>query len=264
MKDTTSPFDTASRSPHNEELVERVSGSRAAADMRELLGSESGSSQSGVAGLELSEDEAVAATAAEQMATPEQVKKQFLQWAEDNGKEEVWDEDWLFGDLFKIQPDGRVIVEGTLDLSVSELESLPPFIYEVAGDFYFNNNQITSLQGMPERVGGTISFASCQLDSLVGLPKETNKHLFLNNNQITSLQGMPERVGGGLSLKNNPNLTDLNDFPKHVHGGVYLENVPATSIPTGLYIGGKIHIRRQQTELIASCQDAGYKLEIVG
>ena len=64
------------------------------------------------------------------------------------------------------------------------LDELPDFSnIEVGGSFYCSYNQLTSLQGAPQRVGGDFD---CY------------------DNQLTSLQGAPKEVGGSFNCGENP------------------------------------------------------------
>lgn len=67
------------------------------------------------------------------------------------------------------QPDGSILVPGSLDISGKGLTRLPNLTsVKVGGGFYCDNNQLTSLEGTPHTVGG---------------------HFYCHDNQLTSLEG---------------------------------------------------------------------------
>ena len=79
--------------------------------------------------------------------------------------------------------------KGDLDLSDLNLTKFPDvlkYVKSVDGDFYCNNNQLTSLEGAPKSVDGDF---------------------WCNRNQLKSLEGAPVSVGGNFWCKysvNNP------------------------------------------------------------
>ena len=79
---------------------------------------------------------------------------------------------------YTINDDMSISVNGYVDLSSKNLKSLPIKFKEVSGNFYCDNNQLTSLRGCPRTVGG---YFSCR------------------SNQLTSLRGCPRTVGDGFN-----------------------------------------------------------------
>jgi hypothetical protein len=84
---------------------------------------------------------------------------------------------------YNINIDGSVDVEDNVDLSYLSITKLPLKFGRVKGDFYCNDNQLTSLEGAPRHVNGNFSCVE---------------------NQLTSLEGCPEYVGGYFSCSGNP------------------------------------------------------------
>jgi hypothetical protein len=74
-----------------------------------------------------------------------------------------------------------IVVEGDVDLYNMSLTKLPNF-KSVGGDFYCNNNKLTSLEGCPIYVGGSFH---------------------CSHNQLTSLKYCPTKIGGDLWCKAN-------------------------------------------------------------
>ena len=90
-------------------------------------------------------------------------------------------QDGKFYDLYDL-PDGFVI-KGDLDLSGKGLTKLPDLSKVIVeGSFRCENNQLTSLQGAPQKVGGNFR---CK------------------NNQLTSLQGISKEIGGKIEVDIN-------------------------------------------------------------
>jgi len=234
--ETSQPFDQTQRDPRDERLVGQVLGPDAVAEMKVLVDEQTKLSRP-KGKLELTEGEAVVTKKAEQEVTAEQRRQQYYNWAENIGKDEYW-----VDDTFTFNIDGTVIIEGDVILYNFGIDVLPPKLIEVTGYINLANNQITSLEGMPSTIGDG---------------------LYLGNNQIISLKGLPDVVHGFLSLNENQTLTSLNGLPKKIDGNLNLVNIPATSIPEGLDITGKIYLSPSQTELIADCQAKGYEVEVM-
>jgi len=68
-----------------------------------------------------------------------------------------------------------VKVTGDVDLSGMGLTKIPINFTEVDGIFDCSHNQLTSLVGVPEKVG---------------------RHFYCYENKLTSLEGQPESIGG--------------------------------------------------------------------
>ncbi|MCK9471987.1 MAG: hypothetical protein M0Q88_09575, partial [Bacilli bacterium] len=75
------------------------------------------------------------------------------------------------------------------------------------GNFDCNDNQLTSLEGAPQRVGG---FFSCSY------------------NQLTTLEGVPQRVGEYFSCYNNK-LKNIDYLPKY-YKKLYIGDNPISKI----------------------------------
>ena len=117
-------------------------------------------------------------------------------------------------DLFDLPK--KLVVDGDLILSNLELSELPDLSeWEIRGDFYCSGNQLTSLNGVPQKVDGTFDCSENQLTSLNGVPKEIGESFLCSENQLTSLVGAPEKVGGGFDCSYNQ-LTSLAGAPQSV------------------------------------------------
>ena len=93
---------------------------------------------------------------------------------------------------WRINSEGLVDVEGDFDCSGSGIKSLMGIRFgSVGGNFYCHNNQLTSLEGAPEKVGGNFYCSYNQLTSLEGAPREVGRGFYCHRNQLTSLEGAP-------------------------------------------------------------------------
>ena len=77
-------------------------------------------------------------------------------------------------------------VEGIVDLSHGKLEKLPLKFGTVTRNFSCSNNNLTSLEGAPKRVGGGFWCYNNNLTSLKGAPKEVGRFFYCHRNKITS------------------------------------------------------------------------------
>jgi hypothetical protein len=84
---------------------------------------------------------------------------------------------------YTLNPDGSIDVSGDVDLYNRGLSKLSLKFGMVSGNFYCQDNQLTSLEGAPEEVG--VNF-------------------YWYYNQLTSLLGAPRKLGGGFYCINNP------------------------------------------------------------
>ena len=105
---------------------------------------------------------------------------------------------------YTINSDGSIDVNGSVNLSMKNLTKLPIKFNKVIGSFYCSyNNQLTSLEYGPIKVGGDFHCHDNKLTSLKGSPKEVGKDFSCYNNQLTSLEYGPIKVGGSFYCINN-------------------------------------------------------------
>jgi len=121
----------------------------------------------------------------------------------------------------ELNVDGKFIFDGFLDLSGTNITSLPKGL-EVRGNLYLRNCK--SLTSLPEglSVWGTLDLFKC-----------------------ISLKSLPEGLLlGGLNLTNCKSLTSLPEGMKVGRGGLNLTNCKSlTSLPEGLKVGDKLFIQ---------------------
>ena len=133
------------------------------------------------------------------------------------------------------------VIKGDVDIMNKNLKKITDILdfskIEVTGNFLCYDNQLTTLEGAPRRVGMGFYCNNNQLTSLEGAPQEigfftTNSRggtFNCSNNKLTSLKGAPQKVGGGFYCDNNQ-LTSLTGAPKEVGGHFYCSVNQLTSL----------------------------------
>jgi hypothetical protein len=112
---------------------------------------------------------------------------------------------------------GLVDVDGYFDCSDQKLEDFKGVRFgTVTGNFYCENNSLTSLEGAPQKVRGDFACSWNSLTTLEGAPQEVGgKFRCQNNSSLTTLEGAPQRVEGYFYCDRN-SLTDLKGAPQKV------------------------------------------------
>ncbi len=216
-------------------LVGQVSGPRAEAEMRELVG-DTKSQTTPVTGIELSDAEQSATCEAEKNLSEKQ-RGEYILWAEAHKRTKEW-----VDDTFEFVSDGSVIAEDALDFFGERIKFFPKGLVESRMYVDLADNRIDSLKdfNLPPTVMGFLGLAGNQLTTLEGMPTEVVGAVFLEDNQLDSLDGLPKKITGSLDLRNNP----------------------ATSIPAGLDIGGPVVLTSRQDGLAADASLKGYDVVI--
>jgi len=93
-----------------------------------------------------------------------------------------------------------VDVKGNFDCSKQKRKSLSGVRFgKVSGDFYCENNNLTSLEGAPKEVDLDFNCRYNSLTSLEGAPQVVGRNFYCGGNELTSLKGAPKEVGGWFS-----------------------------------------------------------------
>jgi hypothetical protein len=122
------------------------------------------------------------------------------------------------------------VANGNFNLSKLFIVRLPDNIpSDVRGNFYCNNNNLTSLEGAPSDVRGNFYCNNNNLTSLEGAPSDVRGGFSCSHNNLTSLEGAPSNVGASFNCSNN-NLTSLEGAPSNVRGNFYCNNNNLTSL----------------------------------
>ena len=88
-----------------------------------------------------------------------------------------WFDNFTSYDRVTQNPDESYDVIGNVDINEMGLTTKLPIKFNtVSGSFYCIDNQLTSLEGMPEWVGGYFDCSYNQLTSLTGAPKYVGGH----------------------------------------------------------------------------------------
>ena len=100
--------------------------------------------------------------------------------------------------------DGKVNVDGNVNLYNKRLTKLPLNFGIVTGDFYCDYNKLTTLEGCPDSVGGNFNCYENKLTSLEGCPSSVGRDFDCSDNQLTTLEGCPSSIGGDFSCFGSP------------------------------------------------------------
>lgn len=146
---------------------------------------------------------------------------------------------------FKVRQDGKVDVDGDVNIYSRQLKNIPVKFGNVSGDFNCEYNFLRNLENCPDFVGGDFRCTKNQINTLEFLPKkieggflcrdnqlESIKNLkncdiggeiYLRSNYINSLDGAPKRVFGDFNLSWN-NLGDIQNCPEFISGSLILND----------------------------------------
>jgi len=130
---------------------------------------------------------------------------------------------------YTINKDNTIDVDGVVNLSYKELTKLPLKFGKVSGDFYCNNNNLTTLEGGPQSVGRSFNCRNNYLNTLEGCPKSVGGSFNCSENELTTLEGGPQSVGENFYLEENE-LKDLYGFPEFFDNTIYYYNNPIEEI----------------------------------
>lgn len=109
-------------------------------------------------------------------------------------------------------------VKGSLTLSRMGLTELPDLSHlRVGGHFNCSNNDLTSLQGAPQKVGGSFYCFDNKLTTLQGGPNEVGLDYDCSGNKLMNLGGAPRELSGSFDCVYN-RITSLEGAPRKVGG----------------------------------------------
>jgi hypothetical protein len=92
---------------------------------------------------------------------------------------------------------------------------------KIDGNFYCNENELTTLQGGPTFVKGHFDVSNNRLSSLENGPTTVNGNYNCSNNWLRTLKGAPEHINQNFDCSNNKFLTTLKDSPIDQVGGSF-------------------------------------------
>jgi hypothetical protein len=133
--------------------------------------------------------------------------------------------DWKYN-----QDTGLVDVSGSFNCSGKGLKDFLGIRFgKVSVYFNCGDNQLTTLEGSPSRVGRSFDCSNNQLTTLEGSPSRVDGNFYCYNNQLTTLEGSPSKVGGNFNCSAN-HLTTLEGSPGEVDGNFYCNRNPLKSL----------------------------------
>ncbi|MCK9475620.1 MAG: hypothetical protein M0R46_06870 [Candidatus Muirbacterium halophilum] len=112
---------------------------------------------------------------------------------------------------YTINDDGSIDVDGDVDLYNKKLKALPLKFRKVSGYFKCSYNQLTTLEGVPQRVGKYFSCRNNKLKNIDYLPKYY-KELFILNNPISKIIKLFITYNGYVGISNRENKDLIMDF----------------------------------------------------
>jgi hypothetical protein len=120
------------------------------------------------------------------------------------------------GCAYTREADGTYIVKGDIKITYERLTELPDLSNVIVqGNFYCNDNRLTSLKGAPREVTGDFWCHFNSLTSLEGAPKKVGDSFWCHNNDLTTLAHAPQEVGGYFYCNNmKDTLRTLEGAPR--------------------------------------------------
>ena len=100
----------------------------------------------------------------------------------------------------------------------------------VKGHFNCKNNELTTLEGTPRKVGRYFDCRYNKLTTLKGAPQEIGGGFNCNHNKLTTLECAPQKVGGNFDCSYNE-LTTLDGTPQEIGGNFYCGLNPNLVLP---------------------------------
>ena len=132
---------------------------------------------------------------------------------------------------YTINDKGEIDVDGNVNLINCGLREFPSYIQfgTVKGNFFCNNNYITTLKGAPKKVGGDFECSYSELTTLKGAPKEVGGDFECSFNSLISLEGAPNVVDGYFDCSHNK-IESLEGAPREVSGSFNCRNNKLTTL----------------------------------
>lgn len=137
---------------------------------------------------------------------------------------------------FTIREDGYIDVIGDIRITNTKSRKIPLKFGTVAGHFYCNSNQLTSLKNAPKYVGGDFNCSGNKLRTLKYSPIQVGGDFYCQENILKNLKGSPQQIQGNFDASQNQ-IEILTGSPALVGGNCFLHHNELTSL-----VGGPIHI----------------------
>ena len=123
---------------------------------------------------------------------------------------------------YYINDNGTIDIDGDVDLSYGNHNKIPLRFGIVTGSFDFSNNQLTSLEGCPRKIGGSFDCSFNLLINLIGGPETVESDYICSDNRLETLDGLAIDIGDDLACECNK-LIEI-DYIKVVGGDLYCSN----------------------------------------
>ena len=117
----------------------------------------------------------------------------------------------------KIKYEFKSNEKGNVDCANNNLTTLEGAPQKVDGYFDCANNKLTTLKGAPQKVGRSFICSGNNLTTLEGAPQKVDGYFDCSRNNLTTLKGSPQKVGRNFDCANN-NLTSLKEAPQEISG----------------------------------------------
>ena len=95
---------------------------------------------------------------------------------------------------YTINSDGSIDVNGDVNLHSESLRKLPLKFNNVSGNFWCNDNRLTTLEGGPQSVGDDFNCYVNKLTTLEGAPQSVNRFSCSDNKDLKSLNYLSEYI----------------------------------------------------------------------
>lgn len=129
---------------------------------------------------------------------------------------------------YTINIDGTIDVDGDVYLNGRSLKKIPFKFGIVNGTFDVSFSELESLKGSPRICNGDFICTGNGLTNLKYSPDEVSDSFFCDYNLLTSLEGMPSEIGADFDCSENPNLKELKSM-SNVEGDIYCDKDLDTS-----------------------------------
>lgn len=130
---------------------------------------------------------------------------------------------------YLIHDNHSVSVNGSVDLSDVDINTIDVQFYVIGGDFDCSKNILKSLLGCPQEVHGDFNCSKNNLTSLEHGPIIVTKQYDCSYNNLTSLIGRPDNIDDSFSCDNNL-LTSLNSLPQYIKRQLFCYNNPINDL----------------------------------
>ena len=109
--------------------------------------------------------------------------------------------------------EGLVDIKGSFFCGSQGLEDFLGIRFgKVSGNFYCDDNQLRTLDGVPSEVGADFGCWGNQLRTLEGSPRKVGDGFYCGTNPLISLEGAPEVIGYYFIFKNTLLRYNLQSF----------------------------------------------------